>query len=138
MHKEFDTGLVWFRRDLRVQDNAALSAAVQRCALVHCVFVFDRSILDGLPTLDRRVEFIRDSLAELDEALREAAGRPRAGLIALHGVPVDCIPQLCTALGIDAVFAAHDYEPQSIARARHRPSRFHCCAQAFLNKLPAT
>ena len=66
MHKEFDTGLVWFRRDLRVQDNAALCDALQRCKQVHCIFVLDRSILDGLPRADRRVEFIRETLVELD------------------------------------------------------------------------
>ena len=49
MDKEFDTGLVWFRRDLRAHDNAALSAALERCAHVHCVFVLDREILDSLP-----------------------------------------------------------------------------------------
>lgn len=49
MRKEFDTGLVWLRRDLRPHDNAALSAALQSCKQVHCAFVFDRAILDTLP-----------------------------------------------------------------------------------------
>ncbi len=116
MDKEFDNGLVWFRRDLRVQDNAALSAALQSCTQVHCVFVLDRAILDGLPRTDRRVEFIRESLVELDTSLRKLAGKPGAGLIVLHAWAQDAIPTLATALGVGAVFAAHDYEPQSIAR----------------------
>ena len=65
MQKEFQTGLVWFRRDLRVQDNAALCDALQRCERVHCVFVFDRDILDALPRADRRVEFIHLALQDL-------------------------------------------------------------------------
>jgi len=116
MRKEFDTGLVWFRRDLRVHDNAALHAALQSCAHVHCVFVFDRAILDGLPRADRRVEFIRESLVELDADLRALAGKPLAGLIVQHGFATVVIPQLAETLNAQAVFAAHDYEPQAMAR----------------------
>ena len=116
MQKEFDPGLVWFRRDLRTHDNAALSAALQRCGMVHCVFVFDRSILDDLPRADRRVEFIRESLVELDASLRALAGKPMAGLIVQHGFATEVIPALATELGAQAVFAAHDYEPQAISR----------------------
>jgi deoxyribodipyrimidine photo-lyase len=116
MQREFETGLVWFRRDLRVQDHAALSLALQRCAQVHCVFVFDRAILDSLPPTDRRVEFIRESLVELDAALRTLGGKAGAGLIVLHGFATDAIPALALALGVQAVFAAHDYEQQAVAR----------------------
>jgi deoxyribodipyrimidine photolyase len=41
-----DAGLVWFRRDLRLTDHAALAAALGSCRRVHCVFVYDRPILD--------------------------------------------------------------------------------------------
>ncbi len=116
MQKEFDTGLVWFRRDLRVQDNAALSTALQRCKQVHCIFVFDRAILDSLPRADRRVEFIRESLVELDASLRQLAGKAHAGLIVVHGFSTEVIPGMALSLGVQAVFAAHDYEPQAIAR----------------------
>ncbi|QTN27414.1 deoxyribodipyrimidine photo-lyase [Rhodoferax sp. AJA081-3] len=116
MHKEFDTGLVWFRRDLRVQDNAALCDALQHCKQVHCIFVLDRSILDGLPRADRRVEFIRETLVELDASLRTLAGKPQAGLIVLHAVASEAIPAMAAGLGANAVFAAHDYEPQAITR----------------------
>ena len=116
MDKQFDTGLMWFRRDLRVDDNAALSRALQICRHVHCVFVFDRAILDALARTDRRVEFIRESLVELDEQLRDLAGDPAAGLIVCHGVASDAIPEIAARLKVQAVFAAHDYEPQAIAR----------------------
>ncbi|MES2951473.1 MAG: deoxyribodipyrimidine photo-lyase [Pseudomonadota bacterium] len=116
MHKEFTDGLVWFRRDLRAHDNAALSAALRRCDRVFCVFVFDSALLDGLPQADRRVEFIRESLVELDETLRRMAGEPAAGLIIQHGLATEAVPALALALGVQAVFAAHDYEPQAIAR----------------------
>lgn len=62
MHKQYKSGLMWFRRDLRVQDNAALYHALKSCEQVSCAFVFDRAILDALPRADRRVEFITSSV----------------------------------------------------------------------------
>jgi deoxyribodipyrimidine photo-lyase len=116
MQKEFDTGLVWFRRDLRATDNTALSVALQRCVRVHCAFIFDRAILDNLPRADRRVEFIRESLVELDATLRAITGKAQAGLIVQHGFSTELIPKLAMSLGAQAVFTATDYEPQAIAR----------------------
>ena len=118
MEKQFASGLVWFRRDLRVDDNAALHLALTSCHQVYCVFVFDREILDPLPRADRRVEFIRESLVELDAGLRAASGKPGAGLVLRHGFAADEIVELARLLGVQAVFAARDYEPQAITRDR--------------------
>ena len=107
---------MWFRRDLRVQDNAALYHALRSCRQVHCVFVFDKAILDDLPPADRRVEFIRESLVELDEALRRASGDAQGGLIVRHAIAEADIPRLAHELGVQSVFANHDYEPQAMAR----------------------
>ena len=116
MEYSFDSGLVWFRRDLRIDDHAALHTALQRCRHVHCVFVFDREILDPLPRIDRRVEFIRESVAALDAGLRGLAGHEHAGLICQYGRADEVLPALARQLGVQAVFAAHDYEPQAQAR----------------------
>ncbi|NMM21597.1 MAG: deoxyribodipyrimidine photo-lyase [Rhodoferax sp.] len=116
MNKQFETGLMWFRRDLRVQDNAALCLALQACRQLHCVFVFDQDILAALPRADRRVEFIRESVHELDAALRQLSGRTGAGLIVRLGHAPKEIVALATTLQVQAVFAARDYEPQAIAR----------------------
>ena len=112
---EFTCGLVWFRRDLRVADHAALYHALSRCQRVVCAFVFDTAILDPLPPDDRRVPFIHSSVVELDSTLREAGG----GLTALHGDPTALIPALAAEIGADAVFTNHDYEPAAIERDRH-------------------
>ena len=56
MTKPYARGLMWFRRDLRVDDNAALYHALKSCEQVFCAFVFDSDILDPLPRVDRRVE----------------------------------------------------------------------------------
>ena len=116
MNKQFDTGLMWFRRDLRVIDNAALSLALTSCRKLHCVFVFDTEILAALPRADRRVEFIRESLCELDAALRQLSGVPGAGLIVRHGAALEAVVTLAKTLQVQSVFAAHDYEPQARAR----------------------
>ncbi len=118
MEKQFASGLMWFRRDLRIDDNAALALALSACQQLHCAFVFDRSLLDPLPRADRRVEFIRESLAGLDADLRAAGRSPGCGLIVRHGVGSDEIVALAVALGVQAVFAAHDYEPLAITRDR--------------------
>ena len=109
----FDSVLVWFRRDLRDHDHAALAQALRRARRVFCVFVFDREILDALPTrYDRRVEFIRETLCELDEALRQRGG----ALLVRHALARQEIPRLADELGVSTVFANRDYEPSAKAR----------------------
>ena len=116
MGKEFNSGLMWFRRDLRTDDNAALYHALKRCKTVHCVFIFDREILDSLPKADRRLEFIRESLVELDASIRQLAKKENTGLIVQHAWASEAIPKLAQELAVQAVFTNHDYEPQAIAR----------------------
>jgi len=116
MGKEFDTGLMWFRRDLRTDDNAALYHALKRCKKVHCVFIFDKEILESLPKFDRRVEFIRESLVELDASIRQFAKNNDAGLIVQHAWASDALPKLVQELAAQAVFTNHDYEPQAVQR----------------------
>ena len=112
----YDVGLVWFRRDLRLEDHAALAAALGSCRRIWCVFVFDRAILDPLLATghgaDRRVEFIHHCVTELDSALRRRGG----GLIARHALAAEAIPALADELAVSAVFAAEDYEPYARQR----------------------
>ena len=119
MQKKYDTGVMWFRRDLRLHDNAALHHALKSCKQLHCLFVFDRDILDKLPKADRRVEFIRESLVELHadiEKLGKQHGVSGAGLIVQHAVAADAVPKIAKQVCADAVFSNHDYEPQAMAR----------------------
>lgn len=110
-----DKALVWYRRDLRDYDHAALALALDAAEVVYCAFIFDREILDALPDRrDRRVHFIRDSLVELDNALRARGG----GLIVRQGLPLDEIPALANDLGVRIVFANRDYEPAAKNRDR--------------------
>jgi deoxyribodipyrimidine photo-lyase len=104
--------LVWFRRDLRVHDHAALHHALTTHAQVHCVFVFDTTILGPLPRRDRRVEFILRAVEEVSAALHAMGG----DLIVRHGDPRVEIPRLAQELGAGAVYANRDYDPAAIAR----------------------
>ena len=107
------SALVWFRRDLRDFDHAALYHALKRSQTVYCVFIFDTEILDKLNNkVDRRVEFIWESVRELKAALQKNGG----DLIVKHGKARDLIPQIALELNINAVFANHDYEPSAVAR----------------------
>jgi deoxyribodipyrimidine photo-lyase len=104
--------LVWFRRDLRNFDHAALHHALLASTQVYCAFVFDEELLAPLPRDDRRVGFIHASLVELDAGLRQLGGC----LLVRRGPAVDAIAQLAAELGVEAVFANGDYEPQANAR----------------------
>jgi deoxyribodipyrimidine photo-lyase len=122
MDTPFSSGLVWLRRDLRAHDNAALYQALKHCRQVHVAFVFDTAILDALPRADRRVEFIRESLVELDQRLAELGQSHQTqgcGLIVRHGLAEHEIPKLAQQLGALAVFANHDDEPSAQLRDNH-------------------
>ncbi len=120
--------LVWFRRDLRNFDHAALYHALRNHRQVFCVFVFDSEILDALPSrIDRRVEFIRESLVELDMALRKDGG----ALVICHGKAREEIPRLAAQLEVAAVYANRDYEPQAIDRDNEVARRLHAIGISF-------
>ncbi len=112
----YTKSLVWFRRDLRDYDHAALYHALKSSRQLYCVFVFDTAILDKLTDRqDRRVEFIWESVKELKSALQSKGG----DLIVLHGDAKHEIPVLAKKLEVNAVFTNHDYEPDAIARDAH-------------------
>ncbi|MEO6623524.1 MAG: deoxyribodipyrimidine photo-lyase [Burkholderiaceae bacterium] len=118
MEKKYACGVMWFRRDLRLEDNSALYRALQSCTRVYCCFIFDSAILDPLPRTDRRVDFIRESLVELDAQLRRVSPERASGLLVRHGNAVEEVCTLAQHLGAQEVFAAHDYEPAAIKRDR--------------------
>ncbi len=110
---EYSRALVWFRRDLRDFDHAALYRALKSAREVVCVFVFDREILDALPhPADRRVEFIHASVTELQQALEARGG----GLVVRHDHARTAIPRLAVELGAEAVYCNHDDDPAAMAR----------------------
>ena len=112
----------WFRRDLRLEDNAALYHALKERHQVQCLFIFDKNILDKLvDKSDRRVTFIYQQLEILQQQLNEYG----ATLIVKYGNPIEVWENLVKELPIDLVFANHDYEPYGIERDTYLIDFFH-------------
>lgn len=107
--------IFWFRRDLRIEDNAGLYHALQESSPVLPLFIFDRVILDDLDDRnDRRVAFIHQALRQIDAHLAEAGSR----LLVRHGRPLEVWRELLRDHTIRAVHTNRDYEPYAIERDR--------------------
>ncbi|NOS91835.1 MAG: deoxyribodipyrimidine photo-lyase [Cyclobacteriaceae bacterium] len=104
-----ETTLFWFRRDLRLQDNAGLYHALKENEHVLPLFIFDTEILENLEDkTDLRVAFIHQSLVTLQEQLTKLG----SSLLVLHGNPVE----LFQTIQPKAVYTNHDYEPYAQSR----------------------
>jgi deoxyribodipyrimidine photo-lyase len=109
------TVLHWFRRDLRVGDNTALSEASRRAARVVPVFLFEADDLEiGAGAGEFRSAYRRQSL----EVLRNALAGLGCPLVIRRGRAEDVLPRLCLEVGAEAVFANKVYEPELEARDR--------------------
>jgi deoxyribodipyrimidine photo-lyase len=105
--------IFWFRRDLRLNDNAGLYYALKTGVPVIPVFIFDKNILDKLEDkADRRVEFIHAALEEIQTELA-AIG---SSLEVYYGTPKEVYKELLAKYKIEKVFANHDYEPYALER----------------------
>lgn len=106
----YNKSLVWIRRDMRLEDNRALSEASKSSKEITLVFVFDTSILSKLPEEDKRVTFLVESLLDIQTQLKDK----KSNIIILKGDPKKIIPKL--SKGFDAVFTNKDYEPYAKER----------------------
>ncbi|MEP7250769.1 MAG: deoxyribodipyrimidine photo-lyase, partial [Ginsengibacter sp.] len=105
--------IFWFRRDLRLDDNAGLYHALKSGNPVLPIFIFDTNILDDLEEKkDRRVEFIRYIIIDLQEKLKKY----KSGIRVFYGTPKKSFEHLLKDYKIEAVFTNHDYEPYGIER----------------------
>jgi len=102
----------WFRRDLRLDDNTALSEALAAGLPVLPVFILDQNITGELPRNDARVTFIYKTLSEIDLTLK----RYGSSLLLLAGDPVKTWEKLTDEYKINAVFINKDYEPYAVQR----------------------
>ena len=105
------TAICWLRRDLRLADNAALTAAISHAEHVIPAFVLDPTLLEryaGSP----RVAFLFAGLCRLDADLRARGGR----LVVRRGDPAEEIAALIVESGASFVFAEEDYEPYARQR----------------------
>jgi deoxyribodipyrimidine photo-lyase len=105
--------LFWFRRDLRLHDNAGLYHALKSTSAVLPVFIFDKEILDDLEDKkDARVSFLYDTCVEIKKDL-EALG---STLIIKYGTPLNVWESLVSKYEIDTVYTNRDFEPYALKR----------------------
>jgi deoxyribodipyrimidine photo-lyase len=105
--------IFWFRRDLRLHDNAGLYHALKQGKPVVPIFIFDRNILDELEDReDRRVEFIHSSLHEIERLLAVIGST----LDVRYGFPCEIWKQLIKDYAFENVYTNHDHEPYARER----------------------
>ena len=111
--------IFWFRRDLRLHDNAGLFHALKSSNPVLPVFIFDKNILDKLAAgpsgenkSDRRVEFIHAALEEVQSSLIKMG----SSLEVFYSTPIQVFSDLISTYKIEKVFTNHDYEPYAKER----------------------
>jgi len=105
--------IFWFRRDVRLHDNAALFYALKAGKPVLPVFIFDKEIIDKLEDkADKRVAFIYAAIMELQQHLLHL----NCSLEVFYGTPADVFSNLIKSYKIEKVFTNHDYEPYAKKR----------------------
>ena len=105
--------IFWFRRDLRLDDNAGLFHALKSGYPVLPVFIFDKDILDQLHDKnDARITFIWQTIVNLDRELQ----KQESSLMVLFDKPSDAWRKLLDEYDIRAVYTNHDYEPYAKTR----------------------
>ncbi len=104
--------IFWFRRDLRLDDNAGLYYALKQNVSVLPLFIFDSDILDNLPKADARVTFIHQTLERLKSQLQALGSDLQVEI----GKPKEVFAKLTQDLKIQDIYTNHDYEPYASTR----------------------
>ncbi|MBK9254387.1 MAG: deoxyribodipyrimidine photo-lyase [Saprospiraceae bacterium] len=103
----------WFRRDLRLEDNAGLYHALKSGIPVLPVFIFDQNILSKLENKsDARVCFLFDTISELKKKLNDLG----SDLLVKFGYPEIIWEELITQYDIRDVYTNHDFESYALKR----------------------
>jgi deoxyribodipyrimidine photo-lyase len=111
--------LVWFRQDLRLSDNPALAAALERRAPVIPVFIWAPEEEGAWPPGAASRWWLHHSLASLGAEL----GRRGSRLIIRRGPTAAALNRLAAETGADTVLWNRRYEPPAIARDRDVKSK---------------
>jgi deoxyribodipyrimidine photo-lyase len=105
--------IFWFRRDLRLDDNAGLYHALKSGKPVLPLFIFDTNILSKLnDRADKRVLFIYETILSIQKQLESY----NSNLIVKVGEPVTIWKELLNEYDINEVFTNHDFEPYALER----------------------
>ena len=104
--------IFWYRRDLRLHDNAGLFHALNSGEKILPIFIFDVNILNKLPKDDARVSFIHSELTKMNQYLMTF----NTCIQLYHGSPIEIFKSLVKKYQIVNVFTNHDYEPYGMQR----------------------
>ncbi|MEM9388991.1 MAG: deoxyribodipyrimidine photo-lyase, partial [Bacteroidota bacterium] len=112
--------IVWFRNDLRVKDNKALSQACSNGNIVFPVYVLDRRLLETTAlgfsrSGSFRIEFLLESLAELRGYLKKLG----ADLILRVGNPEEVVSRLADELRVEAIHCSKEIAHEELQQV-HR------------------
>ncbi len=107
-----NVNVFWFRRDLRLEDNVGLTAALNTGKPVLPIFIFDIDILHELSKNDARVTFIHEQLQILNDSLKSFG----SSLLVLHNKPIDAWKGIIKDYSVNEVYFNKDYEPYGLAR----------------------
>ncbi|OYU68003.1 MAG: deoxyribodipyrimidine photolyase [Cytophagaceae bacterium BCCC1] len=108
-----EIAIFWFRRDLRLDDNAGLFRALKSGLKVLPLFIFDKNILDKLEgKKDRRVDFIHQAVFSIKKQLNMLD----SDLLVKYGLPNEIWESLLGEFSIKKVFCNHDYEKYATDR----------------------
>ena len=126
-----------FRRDLRLEDNTALIAALKNSELVIPAFIFDpRQIGDQPYKSSTAIHFMLESLRDLELQLKVQEGK----LYFFEGLPEKIVQEIIASVKIDAVYVNRDYTPFSQKRdqdislvCQKAGIKFHSFDDAMLN-----
>ncbi len=109
---ELSASIWWIRRDLRLDDNQALDAALRAGGPVIPLFIIDPAIWDSPRVAPRRVDFLMEGLRALDGSLRPLG----AQLVLRRGEPAAVLSALMAESGSTRIFAEQDYTPYARRR----------------------
>ena len=104
--------IFWFRRDLRLKDNAGLFHALNENDKVLPIFIYDKNTLDKLNKSDHRVDFIEYSLKKLNDLLK----KNNKSISIYYGKPAKVFSELIKKYNVTKVYSNKDYTPYSIKR----------------------
>ncbi|HAJ34446.1 MAG TPA: deoxyribodipyrimidine photo-lyase [Chloroflexi bacterium] len=106
------TAVWWIRRDLRLTDNQALTAALKHAERVIPLFVLDPGLLQSRYVGEKRLAFMLGGLRSLATEIAARGGR----LIVRSGSPVQAVADVCAACKAEAVYAERDFSPYAVTR----------------------
>ena len=106
-------GIFWFRRDLRLNDNAGLYHALKSGLKVLPLFIFDKNILDKLEDKDdARITVIYQEIETLNALIQ----KKNSSILVKYGKPDEVWASILSDYDVKEVYTNNDYEPYAFDR----------------------